>query len=85
MPHTHTFYSPGRPAHPPIPAETEQEFLGNGEWPFERQSDNPAPSQPIPPPPVEGVDSGRKDAYKMTARPRGTGEYSSNRVLYILQ
>ena len=71
----HTYFPiSGRPTHPPVSAEIEKEFLGNGEWPFERQADHPLPSMPIPPPPVEGVDSGRKDAYKMTSKPRGAGE-----------
>ena len=64
----------GRPAHPSIPSQTEQELLGNGEWPFARRSSESGPSVPIPPPPVEGVDAGKKDVYKMNAKPRGVGK-----------
>ena len=66
---------PGRPTHPSISAETKKEFLVEGEWPYESQMQSlPSASMPIPPPPVEGVDTGKKDAYKMTSKPRGLGE-----------
>nr|CAD10676.1 caspase 3 [Geodia cydonium] len=34
---------------------------------------------PIPPPPEEGTDAGRKDAYKMSSRPRGMALIINNR------
>ena len=74
----------GRPAHPPIPAETERELLGNGEWPFPRRSSVSEPSLPIPPPPIEGVDAGKKDVYKMNAKPRGVGELNFCVMITIL-
>ena len=58
----------------PVPAATEAEFLGNGDWPRDFSSSQPpAPPTSIPPPPIEGVDAPRKQAYKMTSRPRGIG------------
>ena len=67
----------GHPPPPPpsnIPSEMEKGLLGNGEWPFEHQSANSLPLQPIPQPPAEGEDYDKMDAYKMTAKPRGLGE-----------
>jgi len=65
----------GPKAHPPIPAENEREFLGNGEWPYPLASSHAAQHLPIPPPPEEGVDHSPKMAYKMTSKPRGIGEF----------
>lgn len=62
--------------HSPTESLTEREFLGNGEWPV-----GPAPSvspgsASIPSPPTEGVDNAQKMVYKMSARPRGIGNYA---------
>ena len=70
---------PGRPAHPLVSEDIKEQYGDKGdnkrEWPFDRQVQSlPSSSMPIPPPPVEGVDTGKKDAYKMTSKPRGLGE-----------
>jgi hypothetical protein len=69
---------PEKPRPTPPPTNDPEPVTTYDDWPAPVAA-TPTSHPPIPPPPEEGTDVGRKDAYKMSSKPRGMALIINNR------
>ncbi|CAI8040687.1 Caspase-3 [Geodia barretti] len=71
-------FFPEKPRPTPPPTNDPEPVTTYDDWPAPVAT-TPTSHPPIPPPPEEGTDVGRKDAYKMSSKPRGMALIINNR------